>query len=232
MVGVLAFCLRVGHKSRMPDVRDFILQNLRLEPAPGLPEITLYRAHAGSRLSRLGDTPPYWAYHWAGGTVLARYILDHPETVRGRRVIDLGAGSGIVGIAAMISGAQAMTAIDIDPCATTATLLNAQANGLAITTRTGELNAPPEADLVLGGDVFYNAALAEKMSALFKACVAQGIEVLVGDMGRKPLPRGLLEPLAEYEVPDFGQSQPLKAKVFKFKGSQDKGSQDKGSQTP
>lgn len=208
----------------MADIRDFILQNLRLEPAPGLPEIQLYRAHAGSRLSRLGETPPYWAYHWAGGTVLARYILDHPESVGGKRVIDLGAGSGVVGIAAMKAGARGVTAIDIDPYAVAATLLNAQANGVEVTTMTGEMHAPPDADLILGGDVFYDEVLAVKMAALFNECIATGIEVLVGDMGRKPLPADLLEPLAEYEVPDFGQPQLLKAKVFRFKG--------KGSQTP
>lgn len=208
----------------MPDAREFILQNLRLEPAPCLPEIVLYRAHAGSRLSRLGDTPPYWAYHWAGGTVLARYILDHPEIVRGKSLIDLGSGSGVVGIAAMKAGAQAVMAIDIDPYATAATLLNAQVNGVNLTAFTGELTSSPQADLVLAGDVFYDPVLAEKMSGLFSECVAAGIAVLVGDMGRKTLPVDLLEPLKEYEVPDFGQSQPLKAKVFSFKG--------KGSQTP
>jgi predicted nicotinamide N-methyase len=208
----------------MPDIRDFILKNLSLESAPGLPEIVLYRAHAGSRLSRLGDTPPYWAYHWAGGTVLARYILDHPEIVRGKSLIDLGSGSGVVGIAAMKVGAKAVTAIDIDLHATAATLLNAQANGVNLTAFTGELTAPPQADLILGGDVFYDPVLAEKMSGFFSECVAAGIEVLVGDMGRKPLPIEWLEPLAQYEVPDFGQAQMLKAKVFSFKG--------KWSQTP
>lgn len=208
----------------MPDIRDFILQNLRLEPAPSLPEITLYRAHAGSRLSRLGEAPPYWAYHWAGGTVLARYILDHPEIVRDMRVTDLGAGSGVVGIAAMKAGAKTVAAIDIDPNAAIAIHLNAKANGVDITAMTGELTAPPDADLILGGDVFYDAALAWKMVDLFNACTKAGMEVLVGDMGRKPLPFDLLEPLTEYEVPDFGQPQLLKAKVFRFKG--------KGSQTP
>ncbi|MCR6658998.1 MAG: 50S ribosomal protein L11 methyltransferase [Asticcacaulis sp.] len=202
----------------MPDAREFILQNLRLEPAPGLPEIVLYRAHAGSRLSRLGGTPPYWAYHWAGGTVLARHILDHPEIVRGKSLIDLGSGSGVVGIAAMMAGAQAVTAIDIDPYATAATLLNAQANDVEIAAMTGELTSPPEADLILAGDIFYDPALAEKMSVLLGECVAQSIAVLVGDMGRKPLPVDLLEPLAEYEVPDFGQAHMLKARVYKFKG--------------
>jgi predicted nicotinamide N-methyase len=208
----------------MPDIRDFILQNLRLEPAPGLPEIILYRAHAGSRLSRLGDTPPYWAYHWAGGTVLARHILDHPQIVRGKRVVDLGAGSGVVGIAAMKAGAGQVLAVDIDPKAITAANLNAEANGVTITALTGELNAPPVADLILVGDLFYEEKLAEQVSAFLTGCVASGIEILVGDMGRQPLPLDLLEPLAEYEVPDFGQTKLLKAKVFRFKG--------KGSQTP
>jgi len=204
----------------MTDFRDFILQNLRLETAPGLPEIVLYRAHAGSRLSRLGDAPPYWAYGWAGGTVLARHILDHPQIARGKRVIDLGSGSGIVGIAAMKAGAKAVTAIDIDPNAAAAGQLNANANGVALTVLTGELTAPPQADLILGGDVFYDEGLARKMADLFTACTKAGAEVLVGDMGRKPLPLNLLEPLAEYEVPDFGQSKPLQAKVFKYKGPQ------------
>jgi predicted nicotinamide N-methyase len=202
----------------MADIREFIRQNLRLEPAQGLPEIVLYRAHAGSRLSRLGETPPYWAYHWAGGTVLARYILDHPETVRGKHVIDLGAGSGVVGIAAMKAGASEVTAIDIDPNAMAAIQLNTEANGVTITAVHGELITPPDADMILGGDVFYDAALAIKMAGLFTGCLAAGIDVLVGDMGRKPLPIDLLESLAEYDVRDFGQSQPLKAKVFKYKG--------------
>lgn len=208
----------------MPDIRDFILQNLRLEPAPGLPEIILYRAHAGSRLSRLGDTPPYWAYHWAGGTVLARYILDHPQIVRGKRVVDLGAGSGVVGIAAMKAGAKDVMAVDIDPNAIVATNLNAEANNVTVTTFVGKLTVPPDADLILVGDLFYEEKLAEQVSAFLTGCVASGIEILVGDMGRQPLPLDLLEPLAEYEVPDFGQAKLLKAKVFRFKG--------KGSQTP
>lgn len=136
----------------MPDTRAFILENLRLEPAPGVPEIRLYRAHAGSRLSRLGETPPYWAYHWAGGTVLARYILDHPQTVQGRRVLDLGTGSGLVAIAAAMAGAE-VRAVDINPRAIAAAELNAQANGVRIAVSEGDLLAgdPPETDLILVG---------------------------------------------------------------------------------
>ncbi len=213
----------------MPDIRDFILQNLRLEPAPGLPEIVLYRAHSGSRLSRLGETPPYWPYHWAGGTVLARYILDHPEIVRGKSLIDLGSGSGVVAIVAMKAGAREVTAIDIDPNAASAIQLNALASSVQVTTVTGEMRTPPDADLILAGDVFYDARLARKMAVLFTACVKAGTEVLVGDMGRKPLPLDLLEPLAEYDVPDFGQPQLLRARVFRFKGQ---GSQGKGVTDP
>ncbi len=201
----------------MVDIRNFILKNLRLEPAPGLPEIQLYRAHAASGVSRLGDTPPYWAYHWAGGTVLARYIFDHPEAVRGKRVIDLGCGSGVVGIAAMKVGAEAVTAIDIDPDAIAATILNAEANEVEITTHLGALTSPLQADLILAGDVFYDELLAKQMTALFTACLDCGIEVQVGDMGRKYLPLDLLAPLAEYDVADFGQAERLNAKVFRFK---------------
>ena len=201
----------------MPDVRDFILQNLRLEPAPSLPEIVLYRAHTGSRLSRLGQMPPYWAYHWAGGTVLARYILDHPESVRGKRVIDLGCGSGVVAIAAMKVGALSVMAVDIDPNAFVATALNAEANGVIVTTSKADMTAPPKTDLILVGDLFYEERLAEQVSAFLTGCVVAGIDILVGDMGRKSLPLDMLAPLAEYEVPDFGQAKPLKAKVFRYK---------------
>ncbi|ESQ85678.1 hypothetical protein AEAC466_00470 [Asticcacaulis sp. AC466] len=206
----------------MSDARDFILTHLRLEEVPSIPEIRLYRAHPASRLSRLiGDdaAAPYWAYHWAGGTVLARYVLDHPYCVRGRRVVDLGAGSGIVGIAAALCGAAEVVAVDIDPYAATVIPLNAEANGVTLTVQNGELTVPPDADLILAGDIFYEPELAARMAAFCTACVHAGIEVLVGDMGRKPLPLDLLTPLAAYDVPDFGQAGLLPARVFRFTGA-------------
>ncbi len=139
-------------------------------------------------------------------------------------MVDLGTGSGVVAIAAMKACAKEVTAVDIDPNACVAVALNAEANGVTVTTFAGELTALPDTDLILAGDLFYDEKLAVKVSVFLTACINATIDVLVGDMGRKPLPLDLLEPLAEYEVPDFGQSQTLKAKVFRFKG--------KGSQTP
>lgn len=193
-----------------------ISANLRLEPAPGLPEIQLYRAHPASGMGRfVGGEPPYWAHLWAGGAVLARHILDHPEAVRGRCVLDLGTGSGVVAIAAALSGAASVTAADIDPFAIAAAGLNAEANSVTIAlTQTDLLDGrAPQCDLILAGDVFYDPTLAARAVA---ALDRWKIETLVGDMGRKPLPRDRLQPLASYDVADFGQSAAIPAEVFRF----------------
>ncbi|MBI1361480.1 MAG: methyltransferase [Alphaproteobacteria bacterium] len=202
----------------MPDAHTFITANLRLEPAPGLPEIRLYRAHSGSRLRRLtGDSaPPYWAYQWAGGAVLARHILKNPNVVQGRRVLDLGTGSGVVAIAAALSGAASVRAADIDPFAIAAATLNAEANGVQVETIESDplADPPPDCDLILAGDMFYEAGLAHRVCASLDSW---GVETLVGDMGRKPLPRDRLEPLAQYDVGDFGHPGLLPATVYRYK---------------
>ena len=152
---------------------------------------------AASGLSRLADPdddsglPPYWAYQWAGGMVLARYIFDHPATVAGRRVLDLGAGCGIVGIAAALAGAGEVIAADTDRNAAAALELNAAMNGVALTVVGDDLTAgpPPAVDLVLAGDVYYDPGLALRVTAFLDRCVAAGIEVLIGDPGRAYLPR-------------------------------------------
>ncbi|WP_245437062.1 class I SAM-dependent methyltransferase [Mesorhizobium helmanticense] len=205
-----------------PDPVAFIRANMRLMPVPPLPEIRLYTAHPGSGLRRLTDPeeedteadgnepqPPYWAYAWAGGAVLARYIVDRPRTVMGRRVLDLGAGSGLVGIAAAKAGASEVIAAEIDRNGVAALGLNAAANGVTITVIGEDITAgpPPAADLIVAGDVFYDQHVGERVMPFLDRCLAAGIDVLVGDPGRAWLPRSRLQLLAEYIVPDFGEAR-------------------------
>ncbi len=203
------------HRPR-PDPLRFIRANMRLAPVPSLPEIRLHTAHRASGLWRLGepdengsDPPaPYWAFPWAGGMALARHILDRPETVAGRRVLDLGAGSGLVAIAAAMAGAGEVIAAEIDRYAVAAIGINAAANGVAVVVVGDDLTAgPPLAvDLVVAGDLFYERELADRVTAFLDRCLAAGIEVLVGDPGRVHLPRSRLRLLAEYAVPDVGEA--------------------------
>ncbi|TPK24481.1 methyltransferase [Mesorhizobium sp. B2-5-9] len=216
------------------DPAEFIKANMRLTSVPALPEIWLYTAHPSSGLRRLveGDDadsqepqPPYWAYAWAGGAVLARYVLDHPEIVAGRRVLDLGAGSGIVGIAAGKVGACEVMAAEVDRNGVAALALNAAANGVTITIMGNDITTgpPPAVDLVLAGDVFYGQGVALGMMPFLDRCLAAGIEVLVGDPGRAYLPRSRLRLLAEYKVPDFGEAKDAALKpsaVFRLQPEQ------------
>ncbi|RWC62026.1 MAG: methyltransferase [Mesorhizobium sp.] len=193
---------------------------MRLVRVLALPEIQFYAAHPGSGLRRLVESeddaedapepqPPYWAYAWAGGTVLARYVLDHPMTVAGRRVLDLGAGSGLVGIAAAMAGARDVIAAEIDRNGVAAIGLNAAANGVAITAIADDITMgpPPPVDLVLAGDVFYGREVALRVIPFLDRCLAAGIDVLVGDPRRNDLPLSRLRLLAEYKVPDFGDAK-------------------------
>lgn len=223
----------VGIGSR-PDPAEFIRANMRIVTVPAIPEIRLYTAHPGSGLRRLVEwnqhateedgpepEPPYWAYVWAGGAVLARYIFDRPETVTGRRVLDLGAGSGLVGIAAAKAGASAVIAAEIDRNGVAAIGLNATANGVVIATIGGDITSgpPPPVDVVVVGDLFYAHDLAGRVVPFLDRCLAAGIEVLVGDPGRAYLPRSRLRLLAEYEVPDVGEGRNAAMKpsgVFSF----------------
>lgn len=194
------------------DAEAFIRRNLELRPAPSIPEIALYAAHPASRLGRLpggGGEPPYWAYHWAGGSALAHHLLDSPDIVSGRKVIDLGCGSGIVAIAAAKGGASHVSAVDTDRYAIAATALNAQANGVAVDVLQADIlgDPPPSADLILAGDLFYNRNLARRTLPFLQRCRAAGISVLIGDPGRKTLPRSRLIAVAEYRVADFGEGE-------------------------
>lgn len=196
------------------DRTRFIRDNLRLTQVPMIPDLRLYTAHPGSRLRRLlpqgeGALSPYWAWLWAGGLVLARFIIDNPQVVAGRRILDLGAGSGLVGIAAARAGAALVTCADIDPNAIAAVRLNADTNRVAVIAVEADLtnSAPPEIDTLLAGDIFYDSAVARRVLPYLDRCAALGIEVLVGDPGREPLPLTRLRKLAEYAVPDFGDPE-------------------------
>lgn len=202
---------------------DFIRTSLPLAPVPGIPEIRLHKAGPASGLSRLADSEPdfqtpYWAYHWGGGLALARYVLDHPETVANRRVLDLGAGSGLVGIAAMKSGATSVLATDIDPYAIAAMHLNAAANSATLTPLCADLTTgdPPDADVILVADLFYAEDLAQRVMPFLDRCLAANIAILIGDPWRAWLPRERLSLLAEYPGADFGGATATTNAVFSY----------------
>lgn len=200
-------------------VAAFIQARLPVTPVPGLPELCLHKADPASGVGRLADTAPYWAYWWAGGLALARHLLAHPHLVAGRRVLDLGAGSGLVGIAAARAGAAIVTASEIDVHARTAIGLNAALNQVAIAAIVGDCTAGPvpDVDLLLVGDVFYAPDVAARVIDFLDRCVAAGVEVLVGDPGRAPLPLERLTRLASYEVAEAGTAR--RAGVFAYRAA-------------
>lgn len=201
---------------------DFIRTRLRLEPLPFRRDISLYRPNPQSGLigflaaAGRDDIPPYWAYAWGGGAVLALYLRDHPETVAEKTVLDFGAGSGLVGIAAAKAGASKVWTLEPDPIAQSAMALNAEANGVVLHPWAGA--ALPPVDLILAGDVFYDADVAKLTLPILSAALAAGIPVLVGDPFRRDLPLDRLQVLAEYDVPDMGSLELVKAGVFDLLG--------------
>lgn len=183
-----------------------------LLPTPLVPEISLYcadNAYDVWSLTSDGDESapmPFWSFAWAGGQALARHVLDHPELVAGRRVLDLACGSGLVAIAAALAGAEQVTANDVDPHAIAAVQLNAHANGAAVTTLFSDLLDDDVAevaavDVVLAGDVCYESELTARMLAFLLRTRERGADVLLGDPGRTYLPREQLEEVAAYDVP-------------------------------
>ena len=190
---------------------DFIAANTRLQAVPHAPEISLWLADEITPLWRLteeelgemGLPPPFWAFAWAGGQALARWLLDHPDQVAGMRVIDLATGSGLVAVAAMKAGAASVLAADIDPFCAAAVAANARSNGVEIAfTDANLLDAPPPpADLICAGDVFYEKPMAEAVMVWLKQAQANGTRVIVGDPGRTYFPKSGLTLLAEYTVP-------------------------------
>lgn len=190
--------------------RAFVLRHTGLRPVPGLEEI---RLHLGDEVLPLwhdvqletGDPDaalPYWAFAWAGGLAIGRYLREHPQVVVGRRVFDLASGSGLCAIAAMHAGATMATGSDIDAFAGAAIEVNARANGhrVAVVRRDVLDEEPPDADIILAGDCWYDASLAERVLPWLLRARDRGIDVLIGDPGRRYLPTGELVELATYDV--------------------------------
>ena len=186
---------------------------LCLAPLPFVPEVRLHlandavvlRARLEAQAGR-GLPPPFWADAWAGGQAVARYILDNPALVAGRRVLDVASGSGVVAIAAALAGAASVTANDIDPYAVAAIGLNARTNGVAIDVRAGDLldGDGGDAEVVLVGDLFYSQEIAERVLPFLERVTARGADVLVGDPGRVHLPLDRLEIVCGYPVTALG----------------------------
>jgi predicted nicotinamide N-methyase len=193
----------------------FITTHTRLRATPFVPEVLLHLADEAIGLwehtekeTGAEQAPPFWAFPWAGGQALARYVLDRPETVAGRRVLDLAAGSGLVAVAAALAGAASVTANEIDEYAVAAIGLNSTANGVRVTALLGDLLAEAPAadvvvaaDVVLAGDIFYSRAMSERMLPFLARAHAGGALVLVGDPGRAYAPRSGFTALAHYDVP-------------------------------
>jgi predicted nicotinamide N-methyase len=191
--------------------RAFVTRHTRLRPVPGLEEIRLHLADDVLPLWRAiqletgdPDAPlPFWAFAWGGGLALGRYLRDHPETVAGRRVFDLGSGSGLCAIAAMLAGATEVIAADIDPFSAAAIALNARANGRKVEVLRRDVldeEPPDDIDVILVGDCWYEELLATRVRAWLRRARDRGIEVFVGDPGRRYLPTEDLVEIATYEV--------------------------------
>jgi predicted nicotinamide N-methyase len=203
-----------GPSAPGPSATHIVRDGTTLGPVPLVPEIRLHQArepigvwqHTERATGRTGLDPPFWAFAWAGGQALARYLLDHPEAVAGRRVIDVASGSGLVAIAAALAGAAAVTAYDIDPLAAAAIAVNAEANGVAVAAVCADVLSDqdlpaPGTDLVLVADAFYEQDLAAQVLRFAERASDRGAAVLAGDFGRRYLPRTRLAPLASYDVP-------------------------------
>lgn len=193
------------------DPAAFVIDNTEVKAPPLVPEIRLHLATVVTplwqateeSLSRGPVPPPFWAFAWAGGQALARYLLDHPETVAGREVLDIGSGSGIVAIAAAKAGAKAVTAAEIDPFAAAAIALNAPLNGVRVRIESRDLLDRGAAGwgIALAGDVCYEEPMSSRAVALLRRIAARGRPALLGDPGRAYLPREGLVELARYVVP-------------------------------
>ena len=191
------------------DPEAFVRANTVLQEAPLVPEVALHLASevvplwqaTEEALSRMGLPPPFWAFAWAGGQALARYILAHPDAVAGKRVLDFASGCGIAAIAAAMAGAAEVAASEIDAFALAALRLNSDANAAGIAATGEDLIGKDEGwNVVLAGDICYERELAERVFAWLQALSARGATVLIGDPGRNYLPKDGLERMISYAV--------------------------------
>jgi len=204
------------------DPKAFILDNTRFLPVPHAPEIGLHVADevtplwqkTEDELGRMGLPPPFWAFAWAGGQALARYILDNPAIVAGRRVLDFASGSGLVAIAAAKAGAAFVLAADIDDFAREAMRINAAANGVALEIAKEDVLGRYDhaVDVILAGDIFYDRDIAARVLSWLQGWQARGARAFVGDPGRSYLPKEALSLLATYEVPVSRELEALEIK--------------------
>jgi predicted nicotinamide N-methyase len=203
---------------------DFIRSHTALAPVgPLLPDINLYQATeitpiwqaTEDWLERQGVPPPFWAFPWAGGQAVARLILDQPDLVAGRHVLDFAAGSGLIAIAALQAGAASVRAVEIDPFAVDATYLNAAANGVTVTADVANIIGQnlPGIDIVLAGDICYERPFAEAALGWLRRLAASGTLVLLGDPGRAYLPAQGLEKMASYAVPTTRELEDREVRV-------------------
>ena len=213
------------------NLRAFVRRNTRLVPVPDVPGMRLHLAGDVATVSRLASSElgesdpdlPYWAFAWAGGLAIARYLVDHPEEVAGRRVLDIASGSGLCAIVAMRSGAASAHAVDVDPFSEAAVAVNARANDVRIGFSRQDLlgASPPQYDVILAGDVCYQETMASRMLDWLRLAAQGGTRVLLGDPGRTYLPRGL-ERLAAYRVQTSRELEDAEIKesaVFTFAGT-------------
>jgi predicted nicotinamide N-methyase len=216
---------------KITDHAAFIRANTRLLVTPHAPEISLQLADEATalwskteeELGEMGLPPPFWAFAWAGGQALARYVLDNPHVVAGKRVLDFASGSGLVAIAAARSGAKRVEASEIDDFAIHAIAINAQANDVEIFSRSEDIVGIDDGwDVVLAGDVSYERDMAERVTDWLEQLAARGAFVLIGDPNRTYLAREKLESIAQYSVPvtrALEDSEIKKTGVWRFRST-------------
>ena len=217
--------------SRIADPAAFIRANTKILSPPLIPEVRLHLAEetlaiwakTEEELGATGLPPPYWAFAWAGGQALGRYLLDNPAQVAGQPVLDLAAGCGLTAIAALKAGAARAIGNDIDAFAGAAMTLNAALNDVAIDVQLGDkLSGPPPNDhVILVGDLFYEKPLAERVLAWLTVCQASGAVILTGDPQRTYFPKDRFTQIAEYNVPvsrELEDAEIKRTSVWRLKG--------------